>query len=79
MKNILKLCIGMWLLNKTVEIVEESTRPSPVAKPQKEEVSTEKDYILSLINELKSKKNKSQKDKNNLGLLEVKLNQLLTQ
>jgi superfamily II DNA or RNA helicase len=40
---------------------------------------TERDYILSLINELKSKKNKSQKDKNNLGLLEVKLKQLLTQ
>lgn len=77
MKNILKLCIGMWLLNKTVEIVEESTKPSPVDKPEKEEMLTEKDYILSLINELKSKKNKSQKDKNNLGLLEVKLNQLL--
>lgn len=76
MKNILKLCIGMWLLNKTVEIVEESTRPSP--KP-KEEIGTEKDYILSLINELKSKKNKSQRDKNNLGLLEVKLKQLITQ
>jgi hypothetical protein len=79
MKNILKLCIGMWLLNKTVEIVEESTRPSPVPKPEKEKGGTETDYILSLINELKSKKNKSQRDKNNLGLLEVKLKQLLTQ
>ena len=78
MKNILKLCIGMWLFNKTVEIVEESTRPSPVDKPEKEEVLNEKDYLLGLINELKSKKNKSQKDKNNLGLLEVKLKQLLT-
>jgi hypothetical protein len=76
MKNILKLCIGMWLLNKTVEVVEEVTRPS--LKPKKE-VGTEKDYILDLINELKNKKNKSQKDKNNLGLLEVKLKQLLTQ
>ena len=77
MKNILKLCIGMWLLNMTVEAVEEATKPSP--KPIKKEEPTEKDYILSLINELKSKKNKSQKDKNNLGLLEVKLKQLLTQ
>jgi hypothetical protein len=74
MKNILKLCIGLWLLNKTVEVVEEVTKPSP--KPIKEEGPTERDYILSLIDELKSKKNKTQKDKNNLGLLEVKLKQL---
>jgi hypothetical protein len=76
MKNIIKFFLGIYLLNKTVEIVEESTRPSP--KPKKE-IGTEKDYILDLINELKNKKNKSQKDKNNLGLLEVKLKQLLTQ
>jgi len=74
MKNILKLCIGLWLLNKTVEVVEEVTKPSP--KPIEEERPTERDYILSLIDELKSKKNKTQKDKNNLGLLEVKLKQL---
>ena len=79
MKNILKLCIGMWLLNMTVEAVEEATKPSPKPKPIKKEEPTEKDYILSLINELKSKKNKSLKDKNNLGLLEVKLKQILTQ
>jgi hypothetical protein len=76
MKNILKLCIGMWLLNMTVKAVEEATKPSPESIKEKE--PTEKDYILSLIQELKSKKNKSQKDKNNLGLLEVKLKQLLT-
>jgi hypothetical protein len=74
MKNILKLCLGMWLLNMTVEAVEEATRPEP--KPTKEKESSERDYILSLIKELKSKKNKTQKDKNNLGLLEVKLKQL---
>jgi hypothetical protein len=76
MKNILKLCIGMLLLNLTVEAVEEVTKPSPKPIPIKEEEPTEKDYILSLINQLKSKKNKTQKDKNNLGLLEVKLKQL---
>jgi hypothetical protein len=74
MKNILKLCVGMWLLNKAVEAVEEVTRPEP--KPIQKEEPTERDYILSLIDELKSKKNKTQKDKNNLGLLEVKLKQL---
>jgi hypothetical protein len=74
MKNILKLCVGMWLLNKAVETVEEVTRPEP--KPIKNEEPSEKDYILSLIKELQSKKNKTQKDKNNLGLLEVKLKQL---
>lgn len=72
MKNILKLCLGMWLLNMTVEAVEEATRPEPI----KEKEPSEKDYILNLIKELKSKKNKTQKDKNNLGLLEVKLKQL---
>jgi len=76
MKNILKLCIGMWLLNKTVEAIEEATNPLPKPISIKEEEPTERDYILSLINEFKSKKNKSQKDKNNLGLLEVKLKQL---
>jgi hypothetical protein len=76
MKNILKLLLGMLLLNLTVEAVEEATKPSPKPKPIKKEEPTERDYILSLINELKSKKNKTQKDKNNLGLLEVKLKQL---
>jgi len=74
MKNILKLCVGMWLFNKAVEAVEEATRPSPEQVNDKE--LSERDYILSLITELKSKKNKTQKDKNNLGLLEVKLKQL---
>jgi hypothetical protein len=76
MKNILKLLFGMLLLNLTVEAVEETTKPSPKPKPIKKEEPSERDYILSLINELKSKKNKTQKDKNNLGLLEVKLKQL---
>jgi hypothetical protein len=76
MKNILKLCIGMWLLNKTVEVIEEVTKPSPKPMSIKEEEPTERDYILILINQIKSKKNKTQKDKNNLGLLEVKLKQL---
>jgi hypothetical protein len=64
----------MWLLNKAVEAVEDATRPSHESVKEKE--PSERDYILSLINELKSKKNKTQKDKNNLGLLEVKLKQL---
>ena len=76
MKNILKLLFGMLLLNLTVEAVEEATKPLSKPKPIKKEEPSERDYILSLINELKSKKNKTQKDKNNLGLLEVKLKQL---
>jgi hypothetical protein len=76
MKNILKLFFGMLLLNLTVEAVEEVTKPSPKPKPIKKEEPSERDYILSLIKELQSKKNKTQKDKNNLGLLEVKLKQL---
>ncbi len=77
MKNILKLCVGMWLLNKAVEVVEEVTRPEP--KPIEDKEPSERDYILSLIEELKRKKNKTQKDKNNLGLLEIKLKQLSVQ
>ena len=47
----------------------------PEDKP--EEKDTEEDYILELINELKNKPNKTKKDKYNLELLEIKLNQIL--
>ena len=36
----------------------------------------EETYIVQLINELKTKKNKTNKDKDNLSLLEIKLQQI---
>jgi hypothetical protein len=41
-----------------------------------DEKETEEKYILELIQELKNKPNKTQKDKYNIELLEVKLKQL---
>jgi len=40
-------------------------------------VFDEETYVYMLINELKNKPNKSQKDKDNLSLLEIKLKQLI--
>ena len=41
------------------------------------EEKSEEDFIQDLINSLKSKPNKSPKDKNTLELLEIKLKQIL--
>lgn len=84
MKNIIKFFLGIFLLNIVVKLIDDTTTPSlrvPSSSPNppKDKKVNEQEYILSLINELKDKKNKNQKDKNNLGLLEVKLKQLLTQ
>ena len=38
---------------------------------------SEKNYILNLIDELKNKPNKTQKDKDNLSLLAIKLQQII--
>ena len=54
------------LQEKTIEI----------GKQIDEEVQNEIDLVESLIEELKSKKDKTPKDRNNIGLLEVKLQQL---
>lgn len=38
---------------------------------------SEKNYVLNLIDELKHKSNKTQKDKDNLSLLDIKLQQMI--
>jgi len=55
----------------------------PQPKPQPEPViefdsNSEEDYILDLIREIKNKPNKTQKDRYNIELLQVKLNQILS-
>jgi hypothetical protein len=54
-------------------------QPNPQPEPQVHEYdsNTEEDYILDLIRELKNKPNKTQKDRYNIELLQVKLNQIL--
>jgi hypothetical protein len=44
--------------------------------PVKSEIEKEFDLTMDLINELKSKRNKTKKDKDNLDLLSIKLMQL---
>lgn len=55
-------------------LLEEKT--TEIEKNFNEEVQNEIELVESLIEELKSKKDKTPKDRNNIGLLEVKLQQL---
>jgi hypothetical protein len=59
--------------------VNPQPNPQPKPKPIIEfESNSEEDYILDLICELKNKPNKTQKDRYNIELLQVKLNQILS-
>ncbi len=53
------------------EKVQDITESEVVKKTDDEET-----YVSDLINELKNKSDKSQKDKDKIGLLEIKLKQL---
>jgi hypothetical protein len=50
--------------------------PEPIVV---EPICDEEKYVIMLIDELKKKPNKTQKDKDNLSLLQVKLEQLKRQ
>jgi uncharacterized membrane protein YebE (DUF533 family) len=54
-------------------------KPEPRPKLAFDEVpnKSEKDYVSELISDLRNKPNKTQKDKNNIELLEVKLKQII--
>jgi len=59
-----------------------NVNPQPNPKPKPEPIiefdsNSEEDYILDLIREIKNKPNKTQKDRYNIELLQVKLNQIL--
>jgi uncharacterized membrane protein YebE (DUF533 family) len=59
---------------------KKSVNVKPESRPQLafDEVpnKNEEDYVSKLINDLRNKPNKTQKDRNNIELLEVKLKQI---
>ena len=61
---------------------QNNVTPKPNPQPESPIVefdsNSEEDYILDLIRELKNKPNKTQKDRYNIELLQVKLNQILS-
>jgi hypothetical protein len=62
------------------KLMSVSPQPNPQPSPEpivEFESNSEEDYILDLIRELKNKPNKTQKDRYNIELLQVKLNQIL--
>lgn len=65
--------LGEYQANKN-KILEPEIQPNSAFNDLSK--NNEQDYIVKLINELKSKPNKTQKDKNNIELLEVKLKQI---
>jgi hypothetical protein len=61
---------------------QSNVNPQPNPQPKPEPIiefdsNSEEDYILDLIREIKNKPNKTQKDRYNIELLQVKLNQIL--
>jgi hypothetical protein len=57
------------------------SQPNPQTTPEPQvfeyDSNSEEDYIIDLIRELKNKPNKTQKDRYNIELLQIKLNQIL--
>lgn len=89
-RNLVKLAAlsavvyGAYKYGKSVgdKTIKEEKKPNPFPDLTQhpfveiDEKETEEKYILELIQELKNKPNKTQKDKYNIELLEVKLKQL---
>jgi hypothetical protein len=83
LKNIVKLGLFAAVVYGAYKAGQSSGKqtnvnPQPKAEPIVEfDSNSEEDYILDLIREIKNKPNKTQKDRYNIELLQVKLNQIL--
>ena len=90
LKNLIKLAAvgavvyGAYKYGKSVGDksikVEEKPNPFPELKgypfEEVEQINSEENYLIELIQELKNRPNKTQKEKYNIELLEIKLKQI---
>ncbi len=76
--NLIKTALGFGALYVAYKVGESMGREKEknLLQSAKDEVDSEIQFITNLINEYKNKPNKTKKDKDNLDLLHIKLEQL---
>lgn len=81
LEKLLKFAIGAGVLYAAYKVGESvgKDKDKDKAESEKSELESEIDFITGLIKDYASKPNKTKKDRDNLDLLNIKLQQLVKQ